>query len=177
MKKLDGKKAVITGAASGFGRALALALRARGAASASWISTWRAPGRRCAWSNRRAAAGRPTELDVQRADDWEAMADHFFRSWGGVDVLVNNAGVVSVGNVGDVPMENWEWIFSINFWGVIFGCHTFVPAEGAGRWPHRQHGLRARSHGPAGHGPLQHRQGGGDRPERDPAERTARLRR
>jgi NAD(P)-dependent dehydrogenase (short-subunit alcohol dehydrogenase family) len=55
------------------------------------------------------------------------MADHFFKSWGGVDVIVNNAGVVSVGHVGDIPLEDWEWIFSINFWGMLYGCHTFIP--------------------------------------------------
>jgi NAD(P)-dependent dehydrogenase (short-subunit alcohol dehydrogenase family) len=55
------------------------------------------------------------------------MADHFFGSWGGVDLLVNNAGVVVTGCVGDIRLEDWEWLFGINFWGMLYGCHSFIP--------------------------------------------------
>jgi short-subunit dehydrogenase len=44
-----------------------------------------------------------------------------------VDILINNAGVASVGFMGDIPIKDWEWIVSINFWGVVYGCHAFVP--------------------------------------------------
>ncbi len=101
--------------------------RAGGAVSASWTSTLEGAGETLRMVEQAGGSGEIYELDVRVLIDWEAMADHFFRSWGGVDVLVNNAGVVSVGPVGEVPIEDWEWIFSINFWGMVYGCHTFIP--------------------------------------------------
>jgi len=127
MNRLDGKRVVITGAASGLGRALALNLARKGcrigivdinvAGAEETLEMVAAGG----------GSGEVYELDVSVVSDWEAMAEHFFNSWGGVDVLVNNAGVASVGHVGDIPIEDWEWIFNINFWGMVYGCHTFIP--------------------------------------------------
>jgi NAD(P)-dependent dehydrogenase (short-subunit alcohol dehydrogenase family) len=65
--------------------------------------------------------------DVSKLEDVMAMADHCFDTWGRVDILINNAGVASVGFMGDIPIKDWEWIISINFWGVVYGCHAFVP--------------------------------------------------
>jgi short-subunit dehydrogenase len=44
-----------------------------------------------------------------------------------VDLLVNNAGVAAGGPVGVIPLVDWEWLVGINLWGVIYGCHTFIP--------------------------------------------------
>ena len=44
-----------------------------------------------------------------------------------VDLLINNAGVAVGGAVGDVPIEDWQWITGINQWGVIYGCKAFLP--------------------------------------------------
>jgi NAD(P)-dependent dehydrogenase (short-subunit alcohol dehydrogenase family) len=77
-----------------------------------------------------ARAGGAAEVfrcDVSKLDQVTAMADHCFSRWGRVDLLINNAGVASTGFMGDIPMEDWEWIVSINFWGVVYGCHAFVP--------------------------------------------------
>ena len=135
MSRLDGKKVVITGAASGLGRALALALARKGCRIGIVdINTERAQ-ETLEMVVAHGGSGEIYELDVRVAIDWEAMAGHFFTSWGGVDVLVNNAGVAVTGFVGDIPVENWEWIFSINFWGMVYGCHTFIPrmkAQGGG---------------------------------------------
>lgn len=49
------------------------------------------------------------------------------RRWKGTDILINNAGVAAGGLVGEILMANWEWILRINLWGVIHGCHVFVP--------------------------------------------------
>jgi NAD(P)-dependent dehydrogenase (short-subunit alcohol dehydrogenase family) len=127
VNKLRGKKAVITGAASGFGRAMALAMARRGCRIGIVDIDLEGAGETLRMVEQAGGSGEIYELDVRVLIDWEAMADHFFRSWGGVDVLVNNAGVVSVGPVGEVPIEDWEWIFSINFWGMVYGCHTFIP--------------------------------------------------
>jgi NAD(P)-dependent dehydrogenase (short-subunit alcohol dehydrogenase family) len=127
MKKLDGKRVVITGAASGLGRAMALALARRGCRIGVVDIDMEGAEETLEMVVRSGGSGEIYELDVRVVIDWEAMADHFFRSWGGVDVLINNAGVVAAGHVGDIPVENWEWIFSINFWGMLYGCHTFIP--------------------------------------------------
>jgi len=77
----------------------------------------------------RKAGGNPEIFlcDVSKLDDVMRMADHCFSTWGKVNILVNNAGVASIGFMGDIPIKNWEWIVSINFWGVVYGCHAFVP--------------------------------------------------
>lgn len=46
---------------------------------------------------------------------------------GGVDLLINNAGVAVGGSIGQIPLEDWRWIVDVNLWGPIYGCHTFVP--------------------------------------------------
>ncbi len=126
-KWLDGKKAVVTGAASGFGRALSLALARRGCRVGVVDIDMEGAEETLRMVEEAGGSGEVYELDVRVVIDWEAMADHFFTSWGSVDVLINNAGVVSVGLVGEIPLEDWEWIFSINFWGMVYGCHTFIP--------------------------------------------------
>ncbi len=135
MKKLDGKRVVITGAASGLGRALALSLARKGCRIGIVDIDMEGAEETLEMVARYGGSGEVYRLDVRVEADWEAMTEYFFRSWGGVDVLVNNAGVVSTGHVGDIPLEDWEWIFAINFWGMVYGCHTFVPrmkAQGGG---------------------------------------------
>jgi NAD(P)-dependent dehydrogenase (short-subunit alcohol dehydrogenase family) len=127
MKKMDGKKVVITGAASGLGREMALALARKGCRIGIADIDLDGAAETLSMVERAGGSGEVYELDVRSAADVEAMADHFFRSWGGVDLMINNAGVVSVGHVGDIPLEDWEWIFSINYWGMLYGCHSFIP--------------------------------------------------
>ncbi len=127
MEKLDGKRAVITGAASGLGRSLAVALARKGCRMGVVDINLKGAEETLGMVNAAGGSGEICELDVRVAMDWEAMAEHFFSSWGEVDLLVNNAGVVSTGYVGDIPLEDWEWIFSIDFWGMLYGCHFFLP--------------------------------------------------
>ncbi len=127
MKKLDGKSAVITGAASGLGRSLALALARKGCRIGVVDIDTGGAEETLEMVKGAGGSGEIYFLDVSVPKDWEVMAEHFFCNWGGVDLLVNNAGVVSAGIVGDIPLEDWEWIFSVNFWGMLYGCHTFIP--------------------------------------------------
>ncbi|WP_026909609.1 SDR family oxidoreductase [Patulibacter minatonensis] len=66
-------------------------------------------------------------LDVRSDDDWGAAEAWVRRTWGGLDVLVNNAGVATGGRFEHLPVEDWDWILQINLMGVVRGCRTFVP--------------------------------------------------
>lgn len=66
-------------------------------------------------------------LDVRDEDHWAAAREQVTSAWGGVDVLVNNAGVASGGRIDRTPIEEWKWITDINLIGVARGCHTFAP--------------------------------------------------
>jgi NAD(P)-dependent dehydrogenase (short-subunit alcohol dehydrogenase family) len=129
MAKRDiiGKTAVITGAASGIGRAIALALAKEKCTMLLADINKARLKETCEMVNKLGGKGETFLCDVSKLDDVMRMADHCFHSWGKVDILINNAGVVSIGFMGDIPIKDWEWIVSINFWGVVYGCHAFVP--------------------------------------------------
>lgn len=135
MQKLDGKNVVITGAASGLGRSLAMVLARKGCRiGIADINTAGAEETLKIVKNS-GGSGEIFKVDVSQAEEVEAMAAYFFGAWGSVDLLVNNAGVAVVGLIGDISLENWRWIFGINFWGMQHGCHFFIPrmkAQGHG---------------------------------------------
>jgi NAD(P)-dependent dehydrogenase (short-subunit alcohol dehydrogenase family) len=64
---------------------------------------------------------------VGRREDIEALAAQARALWGGVDILVNNAGVALVSPVESLAPADVQWLFDINFWGVVHGCRAFVP--------------------------------------------------
>ncbi|MDI1301904.1 MAG: SDR family oxidoreductase [bacterium] len=66
-------------------------------------------------------------VDVTREEDLQAAADELQNRWGGVDVVVNNAGVAQAGAIEDVPLADWLWIIDINLLGVVRGCKVFTP--------------------------------------------------
>jgi len=122
---LEGKLALVTGAGSGIGRATALALAEKGARvvacdvdPARVDTIGKELGARCVLAKR---------VDVSKKDEVRALAEEVHRSLGPLDVLVNNAGVGHSGGMLDSTLEDWEWVISVNLWGVIYGCHFFVP--------------------------------------------------
>ena len=127
VRDLHGRSALVTGAASGIGRATALACARRGASLvlcdvdaaglADVEQEIRALGRDVL--ARRVDVGSPTEM--------EAFAAEVHREREAVDLLVNNAGVGLGGLFLESSLEDWEWIARINLFGVIHGCHFFVP--------------------------------------------------
>lgn len=127
--------AVVTGAASGLGRALAMVLARRGAHVLIADINKDGAKETLRMVRNLGGTGEVFICDVSRKEDVQKMADHCFTTWKRVDLLINNAGVASSGFVGDVPLKDWEWIIDISFWGMIYGCHYFIPrmkAQGAG---------------------------------------------
>jgi NAD(P)-dependent dehydrogenase (short-subunit alcohol dehydrogenase family) len=128
MARRDGLKvAVVTGAASGLGKALALALARQG-----WTVVVAdvdvAGGEEVARLVRGAGGEGVFEaLDVRDVRAWERVAQDTAQRFGRGDLLVNNAGVASSGEVGKGNLDDWRWCVDIDLWGPIHGCHVFVP--------------------------------------------------
>ncbi|MES1945065.1 short-chain dehydrogenase/reductase SDR [Salinisphaera sp. PC39] len=130
MRQLDGRVAAITGAGSGIGRATALALADAGCALALSDVDEAGLAETVRLAEGRAAAGRRiTQHTVDVADkarmaEWAdaAAAEH-----DGVNIVINNAGVALSQTVEDMAIEDVEWLFGINWWGVVYGTRFFLP--------------------------------------------------
>ena len=124
---LHQKVAVVTGGASGIGRACALAMAGKGAEvvvadvnqqrTADVVHELEALGVR--------ALGVP--CDVSRDGELERLAERVLAEVGRADLLMNNAGVVLGGPVERIPMQDWEWIVNINLLGPVRGVRAFLP--------------------------------------------------
>lgn len=128
MKSVNGKVVVITGAASGIGRALSLDLARRGARLA--LSDVDEDGLAETVGKAR-AAGAPEvvshRLDVADRGAFEAYAAEVIEHFGTVNVVINNAGVALSGRVNDLEWKDIDWIIGIDFWGVVHGTKLFLP--------------------------------------------------
>jgi NAD(P)-dependent dehydrogenase (short-subunit alcohol dehydrogenase family) len=117
----------ITGGASGLGREIAL----RWAREGARVCIGDVNGDRGADVVREIAqlggTGRFMQCDVTRMADLDNAAEWLAAHWGGVDVVVNNAGVATSGRIEAEPVEQWEWILNINLLGVVRGCKAFAP--------------------------------------------------
>ena len=127
MKLAHGQVAVVTGAASGIGLALARRFAARGLdVVLSDIEV--GPLEDAAESV--AAAGVETiavPVDVSRPDDVEELARRTIERFGSVNVVCNNAGVVSRDDPWTGPVDAWNWVIGVNLMGVVHGIRAFLP--------------------------------------------------
>ncbi len=129
MKTLSGKVVAITGAASGMGRSLALECVRRG----SDLALVDVDVAGLAETEARARAARAgARVDAMRLDVADRTALYAWAArvkdqLGGADVIVNNAGVSLSASVEKMRDEDFEWLFDINFWGVVNGCRAFLP--------------------------------------------------
>jgi NAD(P)-dependent dehydrogenase (short-subunit alcohol dehydrogenase family) len=125
--RFDDKSVLITGAGSGIGRETALLFAARGATL--FLCDVDEPGLEETAQDARRSGGKVHGyvVDVSRRDAMLSFAATVHEKVQAVDVLVNNAGVGLSGGVLDTELDDWEWVISINLWGVIHGLHYFVP--------------------------------------------------
>ncbi|MCC7365130.1 MAG: SDR family NAD(P)-dependent oxidoreductase [Dehalococcoidia bacterium] len=127
MQDLQGRVAVVTGAGSGIGRGIATVLAANGmnvvvadidAASAEDAATaLRAAG----------AEALAVQADVRKLDSVQTLADAAYERFGAVHVLCNNAGVMGWHHASEATHADWEFVLSVNLWGVIHGVEAFLP--------------------------------------------------
>jgi len=130
MKNFEGKVAVVTGAASGIGRELALGSARAGMSVmlADVDEKGMAETRELvAPSLRGDAQCLIARCDVSKADEVENLAAQSFEQLGGVHLLFNNAGVAVLGPAWTTTLEDWQWVLGINLMGVVHGVRNFVP--------------------------------------------------
>jgi NAD(P)-dependent dehydrogenase (short-subunit alcohol dehydrogenase family) len=127
VKSFRGRVAVVTGAASGIGRALALELAEEGARLA--ISDVDAAGLAQTAALARSAGAEVHEqlLDVAQREEVVAYADAVRDHFGAVHLVVNNAGIALTGDVRDMAFKDVERIMDVDFWGVAHGTMAFLP--------------------------------------------------
>jgi len=126
LKDLKGKVAVITGAASGFGRELAILCAGEGMKLVlADIDEKNLPG-----TVALLPPGTPAlsvKCDVSKAESVKDLADRAYAEFGACHLLFNNAGVSPVGPAWSATLADWQWTLGVNLMGVVHGIHYFVP--------------------------------------------------
>ena len=127
MKDLQGKVAVITGAGSGIGRALALACAKEGMSVA--LADIDEPGmaETVRLLEPTQAAVLTQRCDVSDSAEVERLADAAWKRFGATHLVFNNAGVGVAGPMWTTTLDDWKWTLGINLMGVVHGIRSFVP--------------------------------------------------
>lgn len=128
MGRVQGKIAIVTGAASGMGKADAELLAAEGASVV--VTDFNEEGGQAV---AQAIGGDAVfmRLDVSDEDNWKTVIAATVEQFGGLDILVNNAGMISLGSIVDTSLEDWRRINTVNSDGVFLGCKHAIPAMAA----------------------------------------------
>ena len=127
MTSTNGTRVFITGGASGLGRAMAEHWAGRGARACSADVHEGRGAETLAVLQGTAADADFLRCDVTRDEDLRAARERLVERWGGVDVVVNNAGVALAGGIDEITLDDWRWIVDINLLGVVRGCREFTP--------------------------------------------------
>lgn len=124
---IRGRMALVTGAARGIGRATSLALADAGAQLIISDVNDAALSDLAAVLQQRGRLLLSQRVDVSDRAQMQAFSDAVHARVPAVDILVNNAGVGLTGGIETTSLEDWKWVLGVNLWGVIHGCHFFVP--------------------------------------------------
>ena len=127
METFEGRTAVVTGAASGMGRAFAERFGALGMNVV--LADVEEPRLNEVAGNMRESGSNvlPVVTDVGSGDSVDALAAKAFDTFGAVHVLCNNAGVGGGGPIAELTTKDWKWVLDVNLWGVIHGIRAFLP--------------------------------------------------
>lgn len=120
-------RVVVTGAGSGLGRELALRYAREGAWLALADIQEAGLGETLRLVEQAGGSGFTRRCDVRDYSQLAALAQSCEESMGGIDILINNAGVASGGWFEDLTLDDWDWQISINLMGVVKGCKAFLP--------------------------------------------------
>ena len=134
MKDLAGRVAVVTGAASGIGLALARRFAGEGMKVILGDTDREALAQAVTAITAQGGTAVAVQLDVTREQELARLADTAWSTFGNVHVLCNNAGVGGGANEGvwNAPQAEWDWVLGVNFYGVLYGIRHFVPRMLAG---------------------------------------------
>jgi len=121
------RTAVVTGAASGIGRAIALSLARRGFDVGIMDIDMEGAQETLEMARLAGGGGEVVRCNVRDATDVRRAADHFFGLWGRVGMLVNNAGIGGGGFVGEITEADWLAVVETDYLGVVHCCQAFVP--------------------------------------------------
>ena len=127
MKDFAGRVAVVTGGASGIGRALAEAFAKRGM---KIVIADMSQSNLDETAEALRASGTevmPVRLDVRERDALAQLAEDVVARYGGAHVLCNNAGVGHSGFMHELTLEEWDWVIDVNLKSVVYGIHAFLP--------------------------------------------------
>ena len=127
MKEFKHRVAVVTGGASGLGRAMALRFAREGMKLVLADVQTDALKKTATEFEQAGLPVLAVRTDVSKEKDVKALADKAFKTFGGVHILCNNAGVAPGGTVWEHTEKDWEWTLGVNVWGVIHGIRAFVP--------------------------------------------------
>lgn len=121
------KRAFVTGAGSGLGRALCIALARRGYRVAVTDINVNGATETALMVKESGGEADTMKVDVTKSQDLESGAERFCREWGGIDLLINNAGVFVIGKVHEIKVQDWRFIINTDLLSVVFGCRAFIP--------------------------------------------------
>jgi NAD(P)-dependent dehydrogenase (short-subunit alcohol dehydrogenase family) len=127
MKDLAGRVAVVTGGASGIGRALAETFGREGMRVVLADVEGNALAATAQAIGKTGVEVLSVETDVTKPADVDRLAEKTLAAFGGVHVVCNNAGVFAGGLCWSQPLTDYQWVLGVNMWGVIHGVRTFVP--------------------------------------------------
>jgi NAD(P)-dependent dehydrogenase (short-subunit alcohol dehydrogenase family) len=125
MERLEGKRAIVTGAGAGIGETIAIRLSSEGARVALADLDEQAAER---IAGEIEGETRTRRTDVTRADEVEALVRSVVEEWGGLDVMVNNAGIGVAGTTPETSEEDWERLMAVNLKGTFLGMKYAIPA-------------------------------------------------